>query len=49
MSSDLPAVLGTLLRAIVAGSTSDSADFWKIETLSVSFITEGSLNDTGTT
>ncbi|WP_268968191.1 hypothetical protein [Tomitella gaofuii] len=43
MSSNLPAVIGTLLKAIVAGSTSDSADFWKIETWSVEDLTAGSF------
>lgn len=43
MSSNLSAALGTLMRAIVAGSTSDSADFWQIETWSVEDITAGSV------
>lgn len=45
MSSNLSAVFATLLRAIVAGSTSDSADFWHIETLSAETIIAGSLDN----
>lgn len=46
--SNLSTVLATVLRSVVAGSTSDSADFWHIETLSIEMITAGSLEDTST-
>lgn len=43
MSSNLPAVIGTLMKAVVAGSTSDSADFWKIQGWSVEDLAAGSF------